>query len=61
MTNQQIIQSKPLIDILDKISMGTDECLFRVLSGVGDDERSKRCKEHKNCRSCLQDWLAEEE
>lgn len=61
MTNQQRMQSTPIIETFDKISMGTDECLLRVLSGIDGDERREYHKEYKNCRACLEAWLNEEE
>ena len=61
MTNQGRIESKPLIELLDRISQNTDECTLRVVSNMSDTDRRIHCKKHKNCRSCLQDWLAEEE
>lgn len=61
MTNQGRIESKPLIELLDRISQNTDECTLRVVSNMSDAERCAYCKKHKNCRGCLQNWLAEEE
>ena len=51
--NRDTINRMSLIDLLDKISKGIDECLYKVLSDCNDNAKRSRCKSMHNCYDCL--------
>lgn len=57
--NRDTINKMSLIDLLDKISKGIDECLYKVLSNCSDVQKKSRCEKLHNCYSCLSEWLNE--
>ena len=57
--NRDTINKMSLIDLLDKISKGIDECLYKVLSNCNDVQKKSRCEKLHNCYSCLSEWLNE--
>ena len=58
-SNRDTISKLSLIDLLDKISKGIDECLYKVLSDCNDNAKRSRCKAMHNCYNCLSAWLNE--
>lgn len=58
-SNRDTISNLSLIDLLDKISKGIDECLYKVLSDCKDAEKRSRCEKMSSCYDCLSAWLNE--
>lgn len=57
--NRDAINRMSLIDLLDKISKGIDECLYQILSGCTDGQKRSRCEKNRSCYDCLSAWLNE--
>lgn len=57
--NRDTINRMSLIDLLDKISKGIDECLYQILSGCTDGQKRSRCEKNRSCYECLSAWLNE--
>lgn len=57
--NRDNINKMSLIDLLDKISKGIDECLYQILSGCTDGQKRSRCEKNRSCYECLSAWLNE--